>query len=568
MTQQDNGARDPHGHSQRLGEVDLLRRLIEADAALRQEGEFVERYQRPDERGSLDERDPDDNYSPGWLRDVIDGMGEPDGSDGSEADAPVEGVLRARDVTEPLGPSEAPAQGSFRAFPSELLPEPVRGFVELGAEVIGCDRACLALPMLAGLAAAVGNTRRLRLKWGFSVPAILWSAVVGESGTAKSPAFELALGPFLDRQTRALQRHAAALKQYKADLAEYKRAEKDWERVLRGDEPLEKPVRPVVERSIVNDTTVQALGPLLLGNPRGLLLARDELAGWVGTFDRYFSGRGGAEAGHWLTMHNAAGVVIDRKSRAGGSVCVPRASVSVTGCLQPAGLRRAVASGLSGRLLLSWPPFVPREWSDAEMCPEAEARMAELIDRLYELQPAEAEGASIPVVLELTPEGQSEWTRYYNAHVGDQSGLPDELSAAWSKLAEYAARLALVLHCVRWGAGDEELEDAERVDAVSVGAAIELARWFAEEARRVYALAGVWGTDPPRRRLLEWILHKGGTVTVRDVQRGMRCYKTTTEAEAALTELVDAGDGHWVVTPRGRSGQPTRRFRASAVDSS
>jgi len=67
----------------------------------------------------------------------------------------------------------------YRPFPVEALPEPVRGFVDAGARAIGCDPSFVALPLLAALASAVGNTRRLRLKRGWLVPPILWTSVVG-----------------------------------------------------------------------------------------------------------------------------------------------------------------------------------------------------------------------------------------------------------------------------------------------------------------------------------------------------------------------------------------------------
>ena len=80
-------------------------------------------------------------------------------------------------------------------FPVDALPEPIRGFVAAGAKAIGCDASFIALPLLTAMAAAIGNTRRIQLKRGWTAPAILWVAIVGESGTAKTPAFKLACGP-------------------------------------------------------------------------------------------------------------------------------------------------------------------------------------------------------------------------------------------------------------------------------------------------------------------------------------------------------------------------------------
>ena len=71
------------------------------------------------------------------------------------------------------------------------------------------------------------------------------------------------------------------------------------------------------------------LAPILLANPRGLLMARDELAGWIGSFDRYSGGKGGADAAHWLSMHNGESVTVDRKTGRPRTIHVPSAAVSI-----------------------------------------------------------------------------------------------------------------------------------------------------------------------------------------------------------------------------------------------
>src|SRR3970282_2004204 len=104
----------------------------------------------------------------------------------------------------------------------------------------------------------------------------------------------------------------------------------------------EQPMSPEADRCVVSDTTVEALAPLLLANPRGLLLARDELAGWIGSFDRYAGGKGGADPAHWLSIHNGESIVMDRKTGIRPTIFVPQAYVSVCGGIQPAILHRAL----------------------------------------------------------------------------------------------------------------------------------------------------------------------------------------------------------------------------------
>jgi hypothetical protein len=268
-------------------------------------------------------------------------------------------------------------------------------------------------------------------------------------------------------------------------------------------------------------------------------------------------------------MHNGESIIVDRKTGIPRTIFVPQASVCVCGGIQPSILHRALGSehresGLAARLLLTCPPRIAKRWTEADIDPAAEAEIARLVERLYELQPTETdEGELRPVVVGLTPDAKAAWKAYYNAHAQEQADLAGELSAAWSKLEEYAARLALVVHFARWAADVSTLANADVVDAGSMAAGIRLANWFKGEARRVYALLGESDDDRDRRRLVEWIERKGEAVTPRDVQMGCRWLREAGAAEAALEQLAKAGWGNWEPTPPGRRGQPTRRFRLS-----
>jgi hypothetical protein len=164
----------------------------------------------------------------------------------------------------------------------------------------------------------------------------------------------------------------------------------------------------------------------------------------------------------------------------------------------------------------------------------------------------------------LNGEAKDAWKAYYNAHAQEQADLEGELSAAWSKLEEYAARLALVLHFVRWAAGDPNLLKPEIVDAASMGAGIALAKWFKHEAKRVYAMLDETDAECDQRRLEEWIARKGGLTTPREVQQGCRWLKAPGAAETALEELVKAGRGSWQPAPTSATGgRPSRVFALS-----
>ncbi|MGQ9915772.1 MAG: DUF3987 domain-containing protein, partial [Thermogutta sp.] len=407
-------------------------------------------------------------------------------------------------------------------FPVAALPEPVRSLVALGAEAIVCDPSFLALPALTVCAAAIGNTRRVRLKDGWDAPPILWTAVVSESGATKTPAYRTVLQPVNDLQTRATKRHAEAKARYECELAVYEKAWAIWRRDKNAvGEPPRKPEEPQEERYIVGDTTLEALAPILKDNPRGLLLARDELNAWLGSFDRY-AARGGADVANWLSMHVGDTVRVDRKTGDRRTIPVPSAAVSITGGIQPGVLRRRITeelrdAGLLARFLLAYPLRQTKQWTEAVIDPTVRAAYAQLIETLYGLQPdVDEAGEPKPVVLKLSPEAKARFVAFYNANAKEQVELEGDLASAWSKLEEYAARLALVVHCIRVAAGDRTVEDAGVVDAASMESAILLTAWFKREARRVRGIFTETGDDTARRKLKKWIAARGGSVTVRD----------------------------------------------------
>lgn len=460
---------------------------------------------------------------------------------------------------------DAPAVPAFTSFPADVLPKPIRGFVTEAAKAIGCDASYIALPLLSGLASAIGNTHRIALKRGWTEPAIVWTAIVGDSGTAKSPALELGLRPIRKRQHEAMKRHAEAMKEYADALAMHERDAAQWKRSKSDTPPPAKPEAPITDRCWTDDATTEALAVLLQQNPRGLLMVRDELAGWF-NFDRYAGGKGGGDAAKWLEMFGGRPMVVDRKT--GGTLYVPRAAVSIAGGIQPETLRRALGqehrdNGLAARLLLTCPPRKPKRWTEADVNADTEAAVAMVFDRLFGLTPeTDDNGDERPRLVTLAEDGKRAWVTFYNEHAGEQVNLSGDEAAAWSKLEGYAARLALVVHLTRWAAGDATLRDPARVDEASIAAGVVLARWFGDEARRVYAILSESDDDRESRRLVEWIDRKGGTATVRDLTRGPREYRGDPERAAkALGELVAAGVGRWEVDAHGpKGGRPADRF--------
>lgn len=473
----------------------------------------------------------------------------------------------------------------FRPFPTHVLPAYLRDYVQAGAAAIGCDESFVGLPLLVATGAAVGTKAAIELKRGWRPFPILWAAIVGESGDGKSPPFRAVMQLVRRRQAAALEDHQEQLRLWEIDKAHHEKALAKWKRDSKDiTDPPELPEPPRCVRHIVSDVTVEALAPILLDNPQGVLLARDELSGWLGSFDKY-SGRGGADAAHWLSMHSGESIVVDRKSGAPNTIYIPTAAVSVVGSIQPGILNRALGqehreNGLAARLLLAAPPRRQKRWTEADIDPYVEQRVERLLGRLYDLPHlVDEDGHYCPHILQLSPEAKREWVAWYDAHAAETADLTGDLAAAWSKLEELPPRLAIVLQLAESASAvdrtqeftgeDEVLSTVDTVDISQMKAAIELAEWFKNEARRVYSRMGESESDRDVRELIEWIDRRGGRITPRELQRGYRKLREPGTAEAALENLVRAGLGTWTVTTSGSSGgRPARYFQSiNVVDS-
>lgn len=454
----------------------------------------------------------------------------------------------------------------WRPFPLDALPHPICTYIKESACAIGCDPSFVALPLLACSAAAIGNTRRIRLKAGWDEPCVLWTAIVGDSGTHKTPALSAATHRLQKRQQEALARHEEALEQYQRDKLAYDADLADWKKKKPGarGEPPEAPKEPIAPRWIVSDVTLEALAERLLHAPRGLLVERDELAGWITSFDQYKGGKGG-DCSQWLTLYNAKPLIVDRKAGPRKTTSVPIASVSITGGFQPETLRRALGrehweNGLAARLLLAMPPKTPRRWSEVSVSESTQSELDRVFEALFNLAfGGDGTGSPIPVCLPLMPAAKRLWQEFYNRHGGELAGMTGNEAALWSKLEGTAPRLALILHLVRVAAGDISAGDA--VDEMSLAAAVILADWFGYEGRRVYAVLAESDEQGERRKLTEIIRAKGGKITERDLTRTSRKYQPADVANFALEGLVRDGWGHWEDLPTtAAGGRPTRCF--------
>ncbi len=424
------------------------------------------------------------------------------------------------DITDRLGltditditndPKELPAPD---AFPTGAMPRACRVLIEEAAAAIGCPPDFVGLPMLSVLAAAIGNSRVLKLKGGWEEGAAIYGAIIAEPGEKKTPALKVALEPAKRAQAALKEKYQRAEDECKREQREYEVDKKDAAKA--GEPAPPPPQEPTMERTLVEDTTVERLAGIQAENPRGVVVIRDELSGWARAMDQYKQGGRGADRQFWLSAWSNSYVSVDRKSQP-VPLIVGRPFVALFGAIQPGVLPElgdGREDGLLDRFLFAYPGPVFSGWTDAEISEEATDGYTRLYGRLRELyMPSDEYGEPEPVRIHLSPDAKEVLKEAINELRREMyaPGFPSRLKGPWSKLEAYFARLMLVLATAR--AADENT--AERVEAKDVLAAVVLLDYFKNHARRVYV--GLHGDDPddPDERLAadvaQFLMERGG----------------------------------------------------------
>lgn len=293
-----------------------------------------------------------------------------------------------------------------------LLPQALRPWLEDVAERVQCPLEYPAVGAMVALAAVVGRQIGIkpRMRDDWTVVPNLWGAIVGRPGLLKTPALSEAMKPLHRLDAAAREDHEQAVAEYKAEQmlvkASAKHAEKAIQQALKAGNKTEAhdlameqitadQEPPARRRFITSDATVEKLGELLAANPRGVLVFRDELTGWLRDLDR--DGREGSRAFYLEAWNGTGRYTYDRIGR--GTIDIEAACVSVLGSIQPgplAGYLRDALRGGAGddgllqRLQLVVWPEPPKHWRDVDRWPDSEARQraVALYERLDGLDPA------------------------------------------------------------------------------------------------------------------------------------------------------------------------------------
>ena len=222
-------------------------------------------------------------------------------------------------------------------FPLDILPGAVQRFVETQSRVIGCHPSLLAMSVLANFSGALDHRFALKMlrNGNWHAHPRLWVLILAQVSAKKTPAFRAA--------TRHLEDHQNGL---------WDIWDKEFAIAKDADPKTKGPPKP--PRFVVGDTTIEPLGEILSRHDRGVLVRRDEIAGWIGGMEKYGGSNKGASADRafWLQAYDGGPHTVDRINR--GEQRIRNLSVSLIGGIQPERLKEL--HGLTSDGLLQQSP--------------------------------------------------------------------------------------------------------------------------------------------------------------------------------------------------------------------
>jgi hypothetical protein len=448
-----------------------------------------------------------------------------------------------------LNPVPAPS------LPLQCLGDRWADWVEATARAAACPPDYVAAPLLASVSTLVGNAR-----WGhifdWSEPPHLWVGVIGHSGDGKTPGAKRLLSeviPEIERRMGA--NHPDRVQRWKTDVEASKAAREIWEGKVKAAQkgghappmpPAEPPSEPMAPMVKLNDVTVERVARLLAdAADKGLMVTRDELAGWFLGLNAYHD----AGRPFWLEAWNGGPFRVERVKHP--AIMVPRLAVAVYGGVQPdrlTELAQGPDDGLMSRFLWFWPAPIPFRLGERA----AGGWEIEALDKLrrLEMQPGRDDGPAVPRMVPLAPEAYADMERFgqdMQRRAHEAGGL---LASAFGKARGQALRLGVVLEFLWWCSAEGNLSEPVQISRQAFLAAVTLMdEYFIPNAERVYGGEGQTKTDRSATRLSRWIVNEGANeVHVRNLQRDVRLPDlTTAEAiKSACSALIDAG---WLAEP-------------------
>ncbi len=233
----------------------------------------------------------------------------------------------------------------------DMLPDSIGNYVKDVCERIESPFEIGAVTALTLIGSLIGNKVGIRpkAKDNWTVVPNLWGMIIGKPSIKKTPVYSELYKAIRKMEIEANEKYSEELKSYESALEMYQTSKKELLKNKNKEEisleTLVKPELPKRERYATSDATIEAIADILSYTPKGLLVTRDELSGFLKGMEK--TGKEGDRAFYLEGWNGTGHHTVDRIMR--GNTFIPRLTLSVLGNIQPSMIQEYVYEAVKGK---------------------------------------------------------------------------------------------------------------------------------------------------------------------------------------------------------------------------
>jgi len=384
---------------------------------------------------------------------------------------------------------------SESCFPLEVFPAKMQEILLHWSEHQGFKLEYAAMSMLTVMAAALGNTHRIRIRGEWTTNAALYVILVGRPGTGKTPPLESAMRPLLELDEQRLEK-------FKKDMEDSQEQPKG----KKGEEqPESKSPKPKLVKTVISDFTPEKMVLVHADNPRGIIIHVDEVMGLFNSANRYSSS---PIIEQLLSVWSGSPLDYTRVSNP-VPIHISKPCISIIGTTQTTRIQELLQKGFKENGLLDRILYVlPKSqqiplWKVEDCIGDSQSQedstaisdkwqkiMQKVFDLDYHTYLFEGEEKKIPHVLSMDEEAAKVFVAWWNNIAARNNSIENDadVESRDMKLNTHVARLALLLQVARYACGESHLNF---IDAESIKGAIMLNDYLEDSFARIKEVVDV-----------------------------------------------------------------------------
>jgi CRISPR-associated protein Cmr3 len=443
-----------------------------------------------------------------------------------EAEQKTELPYRQQEINELLE-LEADYLDLTRYLPVEMvLP------LNLMAEILGSNSLSQLTALFSVIASLINPHTKLTLIQSskFIARPIFYSAVVGESGSSKSPTMDI----FTDPLIQYMQEKAENA--YRKSLDNYNNYQGEKE---------QKPPKPKPLEYYVTDYTSECIASIINDQPnKGFLMLFDELSGLIKQNNAYRHGRG-ADQEKILSGRDGTGWKVNRKN--GDRFNNPKSTYSILGAITPDILRQQMGncedeSGYWARFCYSYLPLKKCKFPDDDVSIDIYPLLCSLYENIESQHPTHYRLCSL---------GKNIYKDFFNEMEENKIKEPNQaMRAVYCKFKRVAGEIALLLQCLHkafYQNPDSEDSRNAILEPRFMTMGVELAKRYIKEIKAIYLRhesSNGHNLSPIYSKIIS-LSQRKGWLKARDLKQGDRYFRklSTVDIRRHFQELISLGFG-------------------------